>query len=165
MPTFGVNMKKRILRFLKRYLIGLVIFYFLLFFMAFIFLNKNKIDTNIEIPEISLKNQFNQYKSINDFKGKVLLIDFWFRGCKPCLEEMKFFPHLLEKYNTELAIMSISIDPEEITKQLLEIKPKPWDFIISDNPNWTFYNDSRKENSFVKSLNITKFTNECSFRC
>lgn len=117
----------------------------------------NKIDSDQIIPKFALENQFNENKSITDFKGKVLLVDFWFAGCKPCLEEMKFFPRLLEKYNSELSIMSISIDSKEFTNQILETKPKPWNFLVSDNPNWTFYNDNRKENSFVKELKVSEY--------
>ena len=56
----------------------------------------------------------------------MLLVDFWFQGCQPCLEEMKYFPVLLKKDHNDLAI---SIDPKAATKKLLEQKPKPWDFL------------------------------------
>jgi hypothetical protein len=37
----------------------------------------------------------------------------------------KKIPELQEKYESELAIMSISIDPKEATKYILENKFKP----------------------------------------
>ena len=70
---------------------------------------------------------------------------------------MKHYPKLLEKHDSDLAIMSISIDSVQTTKNLLEQKPKPWDFLIPDNKNWTFYNDNRKENSYVEEFGITYY--------
>jgi peroxiredoxin len=123
-----------------RYVIGLVIFLLIALIGLYIyFIKVDKLESELKIPQITLENQFEELKSFSDYKGKVLLVDFWFQGCKPCLEEMKFFPELLKKYDSELAIMSISIDPKERTEYLLEQKPKPWNFLVSDNKNWTFY--------------------------
>ncbi len=150
--------KKRIFRFFKRYIIGLIIFLLIAFIGLYIFFTKvNKLDSELKIPQISLVNQFGELKSFKDYKGKVLLVDFWFQGCKPCLEEMKFFPELLKKYDSELAIMSISIDPKEATEYILKNKPKPWGFLPSNNKNWTFYNDNRKGESLVKQLRIAEY--------
>ena len=150
--------KKRIFRFIKRYLIGILVLYSLLAIVAYIFLtNINDINTEKDLPNFKLENQFGELKSFSDYKGKVLLVDFWFQGCQPCLEEMKFFPELFKKYNSQLAIMSISVDPKERTEYLLQEKPKPWNFLLSDNENWTFYNDNLKEKSFVKELEVSSY--------
>lgn len=128
------------------------------FFGLYIFFVKvDQLDANIEIPQVPLVNQFGDLKSFGNYKGKVLLVDFWFKGCKPCIEEMKFFPELLKKYESELAIVSISIDPKEETNYLLEHKPIPFDFLISDNENWTFYNDNRKVGGLVNKLNVVEY--------
>jgi thiol-disulfide isomerase/thioredoxin len=150
--------KKRLFRFIKRYIIGLIIFLLIALIGLYIYFVKvDKLESELKIPQISLENQFGELKSFSDYKGKALLVDFWFQGCKPCLEEMKFFPELLKKYDSELAIMSISIDPKETTEYLLEQKPKPWNFLVSDNKNWTFYNDNRKDQSLVYELKIAEY--------
>ncbi|MDO9395046.1 MAG: TlpA disulfide reductase family protein, partial [Herbiconiux sp.] len=136
--------KKRVLRFIKRYVIGLFAMYFLLAIVAYIYLtNINAINADNGIPNFKLENQFGELKSFSDYKGKVLLVDFWFQACQPCLDEMKFFPELLKKYDSELAIMSISVDSKQATEYLLKQKLKPWNFLISDNKSWTFYNDNK----------------------
>jgi peroxiredoxin len=133
-------------------------FLLIAFIGLYIFFAKvDKLDSELEIPQISLLNQFGELKSFSDYKGKILLVDFWFQACKPCLEEMKFFPELLKKYDSELAIMSISTDSKEETEYILENKPKPWNFLLSDNKSWTFYNDNKKENSLVKELKIAEY--------
>jgi peroxiredoxin len=150
--------KKRLFRFIKRYLIGLFAIYLLLAIVAYYFLTSvSTIKTDKGIPKIKMENQFGELKSFSDFKGKVLLVDFWFQGCQPCLEEMKLFPELLKKYDSELAIMSISIDSKEKTKYLLEKKPKPWNFLLPENKNWTFYNVNMKENSLITKLPVVEY--------
>ena len=150
--------KKRLFRFIKRYLIGLFVIYFLFALVAYYFLtNVSTIKTDNGIPDIKMENQFGELKSFSDYKGKVLLVDFWFQGCQPCLEEMKYFPELLKKYDSDLAIMSISIDSKETTKNLIENKPKPWNFLISNNRNWTFYNVNLKGKSLITELPVVEY--------
>lgn len=150
--------KKRVQRFIIRYGIGLVAMYLIFALVAYVRLTTvNAINSEDKLPDFKLENQFGALKSFDDYKGKVLLVDFWFQGCQPCLEEMKFFPELLDKYDSKLAIMSISIDSKETTTALLQQKPKPWNFLQADNLDWTFYNDNMVQNSYVKALGITSY--------
>jgi len=157
-------MNSKIQKFLTKYFIANLIMLFLLFTLFYYknianqknaLTEKNGIN---EFPKISLKNQFGELKTINDYKGKIILIDFWFAGCPSCLREMKYFPKLLQKYHDKLVILSYSVDSEEITKKILDFKQKPWDFIISENPNWTFYNvNLREKNNLKNFLKIESF--------
>jgi thiol-disulfide isomerase/thioredoxin len=117
----------------------------------------NNIEVDRELPQHPMLNQFRTIDRINSFRGKVVLVDFWFQSCEPCLAEMKQFPYLLEKYGDQLQIMSISIDPPPVTKQLLQEKKAPWTFIQDDNPQWTFYSDNRRFKSYVRDLEITTY--------
>lgn len=49
-----------------------------------------------------------------DYKGKVILLDFWGTGCVPCRKQNKEeFPRLMEKYNEEdFVLISYSLDKE-----------------------------------------------------
>jgi len=83
-------------------------------------------------------------------------MDFWFAGCMPCVKEMEYFPELLNKYKEDLVIMSVTFDLESTTQELLSNKKEPWDFLIANNPNWTFYNNKYGED-YIKRLNITAY--------
>lgn len=144
------------MKILKRYILGLFVFYTVIIILFLVKQNSSKYDKNIQLDDIVLKNQFGELKSISDYKGKVILMDFWFAGCTPCLKDMKYFPQLLNRYKEDLVIMSVTIDPESVTQKLLSNKKKPWDFLIANNPNWTFYNNKHGEN-FIKRLNITNY--------
>lgn len=145
---------KSLLHFSLKTVAGLVLFLGVAYFLL---IAQNNIPIDKELPRHPLLNQWRQIDRISDFRGKVVLVDFWFQSCAPCLAEMQQFPYLLEKYGDQLQIMSISIEPSAQTKRLLEEKPEPWAFIQKDNPNWTFYSDNRRVKSYVRDLDITTF--------
>lgn len=78
------------------------------------------------LPEFSLK--YNGRILNNDsLKGKVVIINFWFEGCHPCMAEMDALNELFEKLksNKDFRFVSISTDNEETinrVKQKFAIK-------------------------------------------
>ncbi len=55
----------------------------------------------------------NEYK-LSDFKGKILLINFWATWCKPCIKEFPEENKLVEKYTGQpVEIVNICIDSKE----------------------------------------------------
>lgn len=52
--------------------------------------------------------------SLSDYKGKVLLLTYWFPGCGPCRAEMPFFENVVKQYQSkELAYVGINIVAEQ----------------------------------------------------
>lgn len=47
---------------------------------------------------------------LSDFAGKAVLIDFWSRGCGPCIMALPEMKEISEKYADRLVVVSISID-------------------------------------------------------
>jgi thiol-disulfide isomerase/thioredoxin len=47
-----------------------------------------------------------------DFRGKVLMVDYWATWCAPCRAEFPHFEKLLETYGDELAIIGITTDTD-----------------------------------------------------
>ena len=42
-----------------------------------------------------------KYLSLDDFKGKVVLLNFWFPGCRPCILEIPHEKKLMKKYGDQ----------------------------------------------------------------
>ena len=48
-----------------------------------------------------------------DFKGKYIMLDFWSRGCGPCLMALPEMKEVAEMYKDRLTIVSLSIDTKK----------------------------------------------------
>lgn len=73
-----------------------------------------------------------------EFNTEITVVDFWFRGCKPCLEEMKQFKPLISGFEEEITIASISIEDEHVWKPLFE-KNSNFPFLVERLSNWNHY--------------------------
>lgn len=72
---------------------------------------KNKeskvIKTISEAPD--LIDDANLGINLSQYKGKTVLLDFWFRGCKPCEESMPDYQKLYNKYKNDPNVEFISV--------------------------------------------------------
>lgn len=68
----------------------------------------------LPVPVFSLKNNEGKMVSIDDFKGKTILLDFWASWCFPCRIANKSLVKLYSKYqNKNFEIVSVSVDEDE----------------------------------------------------
>ena len=63
--------------------------------------------------------------SLNDFKGKYVVVDMWAMWCAPCLQEKPYFEKLQEKYSDrkDIVFIGVSVDGQDrmkVWKQFLE---------------------------------------------
>ncbi len=79
-------------------------------------------DSNKDInlaPEISLNSHTDSLFTLSDFRGKVVLLNFWATWCGPCRMEIPEFNELYEKYHKiGFEIMGISLS--DTKKQLTD---------------------------------------------
>ena len=66
-------------------------------------------------PDFTLKALNGDTVALKDFRGKVVLIDFWATWCGPCIHELPGLKTLYEKHkdNPEFALISISSDTDD----------------------------------------------------
>lgn len=58
--------------------------------------------------------------SLNDFRGKVVVLDLFSTRCQPCIEQIAHLAEVHEKYSiNEVVIISISVDPAYDTVERL----------------------------------------------
>jgi thiol-disulfide isomerase/thioredoxin len=67
-------------------------------------------------PETKLKDLAGKTVSLADFKGKIVLVDFWATWCAPCRKEMPIFEKLHREFaGQDVAIVTIDSDEPELT--------------------------------------------------
>ena len=62
-------------------------------------------------PDFKLKTLDGKEISLSDYRGKVVLINFWATWCPPCREEMPLFKRVYERYKDKgFEILAVSTD-------------------------------------------------------
>ena len=66
--------------------------------------------------------------SLADYRGKVVLLDFWATWCLPCLAAIPEIEAVYEKYNNKgFEIIGISLDLDKaVLRRFLKENPLPW---------------------------------------
>jgi cytochrome c biogenesis protein CcmG, thiol:disulfide interchange protein DsbE len=75
-----------------------------------------------KLSELSLLTLDGKEVKLSDYKGKVVLVNFWASWCPPCKEEMPIFEKVYQKYNDKnFLILAVNMDTSEgAMKEFLE---------------------------------------------
>ncbi|MDV6169052.1 TlpA disulfide reductase family protein [Flavobacterium sp. DG1-102-2] len=63
---------------------------------------------NLSLPDFEMKLHNNTTVNLSQLKGKVVLLDFWYRGCAPCLMAIPDLVKLQEEFKDDLVIIGIN---------------------------------------------------------
>jgi peroxiredoxin len=101
-------------------------------------------------PYFYLKNEINEYLSLNDFTDNVIYLSFWFTGCKPCIKEFPDENHLVDIFkNEKVKIISICMNSNEDEWKQLIMKHQLKTVNLFAKGNW--------ENILKEKYDITIF--------
>ena len=142
---------------------------FILFFIiiaigfgsAFYLDKKEKMPAPKEAPVFTIEKRDGSNLSLEDFKGKKIILHFWATWCAPCLVE---FPEIIDYAykNTEHVVLAIAVQDKapEIDVFLRKIKKElPNNFHIALDPEWRiskeFYGVHQLPESFILSPDMT----------
>jgi peroxiredoxin len=65
-------------------------------------------------PDFSLTDLSGRQLRLSDYRGKVVILDFWATWCEPCKQEIPHFIDLENKYSSQgLQVLGISMDDSE----------------------------------------------------
>ena len=127
------NSKKSIYIVTKKY----VLLFLIIFIGAILFFLEHFTETPISIADIQTKKIFNEkkssvgyfapsfklrnikgnYESLNSYRGKVVVLNFWATWCAPCRIEMPSFEKLYRRYRSEgVTVLAITLDKNSENK-------------------------------------------------
>ncbi|NJL14107.1 MAG: TlpA family protein disulfide reductase [Microscillaceae bacterium] len=76
----------------------------------------------LKFPDFSLLSIDRTPYSLNDLKGKVVMLNLWFIGCAPCVAEMPILGQLAEEYQgKDFILLTFSLDDNA---SIMEFKKK-----------------------------------------
>ncbi len=82
--------------------------------------------TTIEEPEQKLTPTYTKVNSaiLNEYEGKLVVLNFWFSKCKECLEEMPKLNALVDKYEgSGVTFLGMSLDDTAEIEKTLKTNP------------------------------------------
>ena len=85
-----------------------------------------------QLPEFTATTMEGKKVDKNYFKGKVSVINFWFKGCLPCQMEMPAFNKLVKKYEAQpVNFLAIGRNTPEIITDFLKEHPFEFDQVAN----------------------------------
>lgn len=72
-----------------------------------------------KVPDIVLKTLKGKTYNLAKMQGNIVLLNFWFAACKPCITEISSFNELQEKYKSQkFVILSVGTDKKEVAQKV-----------------------------------------------
>lgn len=69
-------------------------------------------------PDFALKSFDGKTVKLSDYKGKVVIIDFWATWCPPCRKGIPDLISIQNEYKNDVVIIGISLDGEKTIKDV-----------------------------------------------
>ncbi len=86
-------------------------------------------------PDFTLKDIYGHEFSLSDYRGKVVILDFFMIRCAPCGAQVAELKKVLNEYGGQVVIISISVDPGDTVEALR-------DYASQNGITWTVAKDT-----------------------
>ena len=78
------------------------------------------IGAGMAAPNFILKNLAGEEVSLEDYRGKKVMLNFWATWCPPCKEEMPAMQQFYNENSNEVEILAINLDPQNNVKTFVK---------------------------------------------
>jgi cytochrome c biogenesis protein CcmG/thiol:disulfide interchange protein DsbE len=87
-------------------------------------------------PEFALRDNSGKTVSLKDYRGKVVLLDFWATWCHGCKLEIPWFADLSHKYkDKDVAVIGVSLDDEgwKVVTPFIKTTQIPYQIVLGND--------------------------------
>lgn len=73
--------------------------------------------------------------NVADFKGKVVLVDFWETWCVPCLQAMPTFQQIIEDYPDKFVVLAVSPGWSDLPEDVINFRDQngfSFEYVLDD---------------------------------
>jgi thiol-disulfide isomerase/thioredoxin len=85
-------------------------------------------------PVFKLQNLAGRQVSLDQFRGKVVLLDFWATWCNPCRMTMPLVEKLQKEYSDTLALLAVNLqEPEAVVKDYVQKQGINSEVLLDEN--------------------------------
>lgn len=101
----------------KRISVSIMIVFALLVITIFYDVNLNRLKEGMEVPDFRVYNLEGKAFTKSNFKGKIIVVNFWASWCPPCIEEMPLFVEIKKRYQEsgiELVLANVGENVDDI---------------------------------------------------
>lgn len=95
---------------------------------------RQRIEPGRPAPEFTLARRDGSLLSLSDFRGKVVVLDFWASWCKPCRASFPWVREFYKEYKDKgVEIVGVSIDKNRASwEKALDEEQLPWPQVIDE---------------------------------
>ncbi len=73
-------------------------------------------------------------QNLNQYRGKIIVLNFWATWCPPCREEMPELSQLHQIYQSKnVVVLGVAIDEPALVKEFLQTSPVSYPVLVTEN--------------------------------
>lgn len=97
-------------------------------------INNNTNINTAPLYKASLIDMQGAKQNLNQYKGKIIVLNFWATWCPPCREEMPELSRLYQEFqNKNVVVLGLAIDDLALVKEFLQTSPVNYPIFITEN--------------------------------
>ena len=103
-------------------------------------------------PELGLEDSVGRQANLRDYRGKVVVLDFWATWCHGCKEEMPWFAEFQRKYGDKgLSVIGVSLDGDgwKVVKPFIKTEAVPYRIVLGNDSTAKAYGIGNMPDTFL----------------
>ena len=104
--------------------------------IIFLMISLVSFSNSAKAPDFNLKDQYGVVHSLENYKGKVIFLNFWATWCPPCKKEMPDVESIYKEYGEnkkDVVILGVNSEKENEVKKFLKDKGYTFPTVIDEN--------------------------------